>query len=123
VRDIAETLVKRFDPRRFIPYIQMYEYEALLFTRPEVIAEVVLRPDLAPKLAAIRKEFKTPEEINDSPKTAPSKRIEKLHPAYEKPLHGSVAAKRIGIDAMIPDCPHFKEWLEKLLATIEGGKK
>jgi len=123
LQDVVATMGGEFDPRRLIPYVQMYEYEALLFTKPEVIADVVRHPEIAPKLARIRKKFKTPEEINDSRTTAPSKRIEKLHSAYEKPLHGSIAAQRIGIDAMLAECPHFREWLAKLQAGGLGGKK
>jgi hypothetical protein len=122
LNDIMQTLGKKFDPRRFLPNIQMYEYEALLFSKPQVIADVVLNQQIAPQLAAIRREFATPEEINDSANTAPSKRIEQLHPAYEKPLHGAIAAQRIGIETMLAECPHFRDWLTKLEAGSAGGK-
>ena len=111
LKDISETLDDNFDKMRFRPYVQMHEFEALLFTRPEMIAEVVGKPEIASKLRAIRKQFKTPEEINDNPKMAPSQRIKSLHLDYEKPLHGSIAALRIGVDAMLTQCPHFREWL------------
>jgi hypothetical protein len=120
IDDIAKILGSKFDRRRFFPYIQMYEYEALLFSRPVVISEVVTNPDIADDLQAIRDEFDTPEEIDDSPETAPSKRIEKLTPIFQKPLHGVIAAQRIGIDEIREECPHFNEWLtafEKLGRT------
>ncbi|HUY33592.1 MAG TPA: DUF4276 family protein [Pirellulales bacterium] len=61
LQDVVQTLGGKFDPSRLIPYVQMYEYEALLFTKPEVIADVVRRPEIAHKLATIRNKFKTPE--------------------------------------------------------------
>lgn len=114
--DIAATLGGRFDKRRFLPYIQVHEFEALLFSSPQVIAEVVADPDIEEELRKIRSEFKTPEEIDDSPDTAPSKRIEKLCPRFQKPLHGVIAAQRIGIETIRQECPHFHEWLTALEA-------
>ena len=63
---------------------------------------------------AIRNEFSTPEDINDSPETAPSKRVEGIFQYYRKPLHGALAAKRITIEIMIEECPHFKQWVTAL---------
>ncbi|MCW0219964.1 MAG: DUF4276 family protein, partial [Prosthecobacter sp.] len=72
------------------------------------------RIDLGPKFHAIRACFNTPEEINDSPLTAPSKRIEELVPGYEKPLLGALAILEIGLDTLRKECPNFCQWLEKL---------
>ncbi|MDP1586260.1 MAG: DUF4276 family protein [Prosthecobacter sp.] len=58
--------------------------------------------------------FGSPEEINDSPQTAPSKRILKLMPGYEKPLYGSLAAIEVGIDVMRSECKRFDQWVGKL---------
>ncbi len=66
------------------------------------------------EFAAIRREVKTPEEIDDRPQFAPSKRIERLFPGYRKTLHGPMAAKRIGLDPIRAECPHFSGWLAKL---------
>jgi hypothetical protein len=122
LKDIKRTLGTKFDSKRFVPYVQMYEFEALLFSKPQVIADVVQNPGIGPELAAIRGDFRTPEEINDDSTTAPSKRVEKLHPAYEKPLHGSIAAERIGIDTMLDECPHFQAWLARLRGSVAGAK-
>jgi uncharacterized protein DUF4276 len=112
--DISAIVGSRFDKRRFLPYIQMHEFEALLFSRPSVIADVVLDANIADDLQAIRDEFETPEEIDDSPETAPSKRIEKLTRVFHKPLHGLIAVRRIGIETIRRECPHFDEWLTAL---------
>lgn len=102
--------------RRFIPYIQMYEFEALLFSNPDAFASGVDLPHLAPKLAQIAAGFESPEQINDSPHTAPSKRIEQLIPGYEKPLLGSLAALEVGLQTMRTKCGLFDAWLSQLEA-------
>ncbi|MDQ6700347.1 MAG: DUF4276 family protein [Acidobacteriota bacterium] len=54
------------------------------------------------------------KDINDSPLTAPSKRVRDLMPGYEKPLLGSLAALEIGLSCFRRECPHFDEWLGRL---------
>jgi hypothetical protein len=99
---------------RFVPYVQMHEFEALLFAETSALPDVMRNERSKEQLDGIREEFTSPEEINDSPATAPSKRIEGIYQFYRKPLHGVLAAKRITIDVMIEECPHFKEWVEAL---------
>lgn len=102
--------------RRFIPFVQMYEFEALLFSDPIAFAKGIDRNELEAQLAKIAEQFETPEHINNSPDTAPSKRIEALIPGYEKPLLGSLAALEVGLQAIRSSCPLFNSWLEKLEA-------
>ncbi|MEO1765387.1 MAG: DUF4276 family protein, partial [Cyanobacteria bacterium J06629_18] len=56
----------------------------------------------------------SPEHINDSPVTAPSKRILACCSGYEKPLHGSLIAIDIGLDTIRKQCRHFNQWLTRL---------
>jgi hypothetical protein len=100
------------DPmRRFIPFVQMYEFEALLFSDPQAFAQGIDRIDLTESLTAIVDKFETPEHINNSPITAPSKRILKLIAGYQKPVMGSLAALEIGLDAMRGKCNLFNDWI------------
>ncbi len=101
---------------RFIPYVMMHEFEALLFSDCERFGQAIGYPQLAPRLQDIRNQFTSPEEIDDSPETAPSKRIAALVPGYQKPLMGTMAALEIGLSAMRSVCPHFRSWLEQLEA-------
>lgn len=112
--DICSELGESFDGARFLPYIQMHEFEALLFSDTKVLAESVPHPGLQSHLDEIIKECGEPEGIDDDPNTAPSKRICALVPRYQKVLHGIIAAKRIGLPTMRERCPHFAEWLEAL---------
>lgn len=108
-----------FDERRLLPYVQMHEYEALLFSQPNAISEVMRAEDSLNELEEIRNSFESPEHINDSPEKAPSKRLEAMFPYYQKTFHGILASKMIAIETMRSECPHFDEWLTDLerLAT------
>lgn len=100
--------------QRFIPYVQMHEFEALLFSDPRAFADGIDQPGLASFFNTIRAAFDTPEDINDSPDTAPSKRIAALYRRYDKPLHGTLAALEIGLDTMRAQCPLFDGWLRRI---------
>ncbi|MBS1213645.1 MAG: hypothetical protein H6R26_2262 [Proteobacteria bacterium] len=109
------------DPlRRFIPYVQMYEFEGLLFSDPVKLAIGINRLALEAAFQKIRDEFESPEDINDGAATAPSKRIGKLYRAYDKPIHGSLAAIEIGLDAIRRECQRFNAWLERIEALHLG---
>lgn len=112
--DISQGMDGAFNADRFIPYVMMHEFEAMLFSDCKEFGRGIGREDLVPRLQAIRDQFASPEEIDDSPHTAPSKRIEQLMPDYQKPFMGNLAALEIGIHAICRECPHFGEWLERL---------
>ncbi|HLO85357.1 MAG TPA: DUF4276 family protein [Nostocaceae cyanobacterium] len=67
-----------------------------------------------PTVQSERELFSSPEHINEDPNTAPSKRILKCCPGYDKPLHGSLIAIDIGLDVIRQQCQHFDKWLNKL---------
>ena len=114
LRDVGKAMGGSFDASRFVPYVMMHEFEAMLFSDCDGFARGIGRSDLAPKFQEIRDAFGTPEEIDDSPDTAPSKRVEALVPGYQKPLMGTLAALEIGLEAIRAACPHFRNWLNRL---------
>lgn len=114
LEDIRQGLGGDPHPPRFVPYVMMHEFEALLFSDCGRFGSGIGRPDLVGPLQAIRNAFPNPEEINDSPITAPSKRVEALIPGYEKPILGTLAVLEIGLEAIRAECPHFRKWLETL---------
>jgi len=99
---------------RFLPYLQLHEYEGLLFSDPAAFAQGINVSNLASQFQSIRKSFPTPEDIDDNPNTAPSKRVLRLCPSYRKVLNGTQAARAVGIDTMRRECPHFRDWLTRL---------
>jgi hypothetical protein len=117
--DICAELGMGFNRVRFIPYVQMHEFEALLFSDPKLLADGLELPNDGPT-RCIRDQFQSPEEINDSQQTAPSKRIMGLNPSYAKVLDGVRISQTIGLNAMRAGCPHFNGWIEKLEAVAQG---
>ncbi|MGQ0620877.1 MAG: DUF4276 family protein [Panacagrimonas sp.] len=108
-------------PERFIPHIQPYEFEGLLFSDTEALAQTESGWNAsAVRLAAVRSAFPTPEHINDSYDTKPSKRLESmLRPSYKKVRHGPLAAERITLSIIERECAHFRTWMNRLRAL--GG--
>ena len=102
------------DPGRFVPYVVMHEFEGLLFSDPAQLASGIRRVDLCGSFQVIRESFETPEEIDDSPNTAPSKRIQDLHKKYDKVLDGNAAIEQIGLPTIRRECPLFRGWIARL---------
>ncbi len=99
---------------RFIPYIQLHEFEALLFTNPEKLnIEYFDYADSIKELKTFVERAGNPELINDNPETAPSKRIIKRIPEYNK-IIGATIVSKIGIDILRASCKHFNNWISKL---------
>lgn len=102
---------------RFIPYLQLFEFESLLFADPETLGIEYFEYEHAiKKLKEIAEHAGNPELINDNPDSAPSKRIIKLIPLYKynKASIGSMTAGLIGIEKLKQSCKHFNEWITKL---------
>ena len=116
--DLAANVGQGFKRVRFVPFVVMHEFEGLLFSDCARFSSSIGRPELESKLKAIRDEFASPEEINDSPDTAPSKRVEKLVPGYDKPLLGTLAVLGIGLARIRLECPHFNRWVEQLESLV-----
>ena len=96
----------------FIPYVQVHEFEALLFVQTECF-DAWADDQVVQNLTAISAVM-VPEAINDHLHTAPSKRIKAVMPGYQKTFHGPLIACDIGLDAMRMSCPHFAGWLQRL---------
>ena len=102
------------DPR-FIPYIQLHEFEALILVQPEKLSERF--PDYEneiQELSNVCHSFSSPELINQGVNTAPSKRIFQFVPTYEKVSAGSLIIQKIGLLKIREKCPHFDRWLTHL---------
>ena len=117
-RDISEGMGNSFNPRRFIPYVSMHEFEALLFSDCTGFADSVGLPEIGNAMQGILDRFGSPEEIDDSPETAPSKRILALLPSYGKVAMGATAIRDIGLESIRRRCPHFAGWLSRLEAVV-----
>jgi hypothetical protein len=123
----AEEVVQRAGcrPDRFVPHIQPYEFESLLFSDVTRFAEA--RSDWQGATAVLqtaRDGAASPEHINDGQDSHPSARLGKLlGRRYQKVLHGSAVAGRIGLERIRAECAHFGAWLTRLetLPPIQAG--
>ncbi|OQA03649.1 MAG: hypothetical protein BWY69_00334 [Planctomycetes bacterium ADurb.Bin401] len=99
--------------KNFIPNIVLHEFEGLLFSDPTAFNRW-FGEDVTAGISKIRSGFKTPEDINDSSATAPSKRILSICKNYNKISHGSSIAEKIGLERIRSECAHFNAWLNKM---------
>lgn len=121
--DIASAMSWSSSKRmRFVPFVVMHEFEGLLFSDCQGLAGAIGRPGLSARLQAIRDEFQTPEDINDSAATAPSKRLQALVPGYQKRLSGVQAAIAIGLPNIRAACPQFSGWIAALEQIVPSAR-
>lgn len=111
---VKEKMSDSWNPKSFIPFVVMHEFEGLLFSDCRRFAGSLGSPALEAQLRKIRDAFASPEEINDSPLTHPSARLSALLTRYQKPLFGNIAALDIGLEAIRRECPHFEQWIHHL---------
>jgi len=116
-------LIKDINHPNFIPYIQKFEFEALLFSSTRGFSSIydVVSHHIAHATQAIIDQYNNPEEINNHPNTAPSKRIQKILEGhgmtYNKVFEGNLIALEIGIHTILEKCPRFRAWIEKLIVA------
>lgn len=113
-RQIWEDLNQELSCIEFFPYIQMHEYEALLFSDINGFYKTEMKPAAIAELEKEVKKFPTPEHINNSEQTAPSKRILRVYPYYQKVSDGTIAVEAVGIKTMKEKCLHFAGWVKRL---------
>jgi hypothetical protein len=114
VQCLEDALRSDVADQRLIPYIQLHEFEALLFSEISVFGAIFPEQDLQADLQKVCDAFPTPEHINENPGTSPSARILQLLPDYVKPVGGLLIAQRIGLDRLRAKCKHFSDWLARL---------
>ena len=101
---------------RFIPYIQLHEFEALVLADPDQLAEEYFdrEEQIAQLKQVIAAHMNNPELVDDGVESAPSKRIRQLIPGYDKVNVGSMLVELSGLDVVRKRCRHFDEWLDVL---------
>ena len=114
-REVARSVRGYEDERRMIPYVQRHEFEGLLFSQVSSFINVpgAAQADLQ-QLQNVRSLFASPEDINDNPNTAPSKRILQVLPDYVKRIDGPLVAQEIGLSTIRRECPRFNAWVTRL---------
>jgi hypothetical protein len=106
----------------FIPYIQKYEIETILFANPRLGFQFESQ-SIIEEVLQITNNYPNIEDINGSENGAPSKRLERIFDnnsqRYKKVTQGIEIAKLTGIDSILEKCPRFKNWVETLIKEIK----
>lgn len=114
VRRLERAFRRDLQHPRFIPYIQLHEFEALILSEPDRLVDQF--PNRAREINALKEEvdgFPDPEAVNDGEHSAPSIRIINRIPEYDgrKPSAGPAIAASIGVQTLRMRCPHFGQWV------------
>lgn len=113
--DVRRKLGHSRHPQKVFPYVQRHEFEGLLFSDVDAFTKLIgVSQTSIQTLRDIRSQFPTPEDINDNRDTAPSKRIKKVIPRYNKKVDGPLLAMEIGLARIRKECPRFDDWITSL---------
>lgn len=115
---MEKCIAEDINDNRFIPYIQMHEFETLLFSSNKGFDYYFTNKESA-QTKKIIDAYNNPEDINTTPEGAPSKRILAIKDNYDKVLEGNLVALEIGIGDIISKCPRFRAWIEKLIEACK----
>lgn len=105
---------------RFIPYIQLHEFEGLLFNEISIFAEQIPPNELRGKkeLEETFRTFDNPEMINNNRDTSPSNRLSRIILGYNKVVYGNILAEAIGLKRLRDKSPRFTEWINIIERTL-----
>jgi hypothetical protein len=120
---LQQVLADKINDWRFIPYIQLHEFEALVMACLPFLESLYENHEQLNGLASLQIEVASlqPEEINDSRDTSPSKRLLRYIPDYRKATDGPDAIYSAGLALVRNRCPRFDAWIKRLESL--GGAK
>ena len=120
VETLEKALAEELNDRRFIPYLQVHEFEALVLSKPEVFGDWFEKVgEKVQKLVAECQTFDTPEKIDNGQHTHPKARIKRYIEEYDEQVDGPLLAADIGLEAIRKACHHFDQWLTILERSHE----
>ena len=101
---------------RYIPYMQLHEFEGLLFNEINIFHEQIPENELVglDELKSTFRNYDNPEMINNNKETSPSHRLMRIISGYDKVVYGNILAESIGLEKIRNKSPRFNEWLNKI---------
>lgn len=118
VAEMQKCIHEDINDTRFISYIQLHEFEALLFASNDGFT-TFFSEEQAKKTQQIIESYDNPEDINTTPSGAPSKRLLAIKDDYDKIIEGNLIALEVGFPKIMEKCPRFKSWIEKLIESCK----
>lgn len=118
--DIEKEKGKSFP--NLLPYIQLHEFEALVFSSVDAMKALYAAEDAKfEEIEQIIERYPNPEDINEGPETAPSKRLKygQLIRGYNKVIDGIMIIEEAGIETVLQKCPRFKNWVALLIEKVK----
>lgn len=122
VHHLEEAFSRDIGRSRFLPFLVLHEFEALVLADPSRLIRVL--PKYEANLIVLQKNIGNlpPEEVNEGSTTHPAARIRQYFPGYQKRLHGPLVVQQIGLAIIRSRCPHFNEWLRQIETLCEEQK-
>lgn len=116
---LEQSMLQSIDPQfqnRFIPYLQLHEFEGLLFNDIDVIKSQIPKEDLIgmEELEKTFADYANPEMINNNKATSPSHRLERIINGYNKVVYGDILSEAIGLERIRAKSPRFNDWITRL---------
>ena len=101
---------------RFIPYLQLHEFEGLLFNNIDIFYNHIPNEDIINRneLIDTLNTHINPEMINNNRSTSPSHRLQRIIKGYNKVVYGDILAEAIGLHRIRSKSPRFNDWIKKL---------
>ncbi len=119
---LEEALANELNDPRFIPYLQVHEFEAIVLADANCFLDWFDGVDKqVEKLKEECEPFDTPEKINHGQHSHPKARIKKYIEDYDENVDGPALAGYVGMQAIKEKCPHFAQWMKTLEQLDAGG--
>lgn len=118
VGHVESAVAAAIDDPRFVPHLTLHEAESWVFAAAEQLGDWYGDPKLAARVRSDADQAGGPELVNESPATAPAKRLLAYRPDYTKTLDGPAAIAELGLRALRRQCPHLDGWLDRLATRL-----
>lgn len=119
IRKMEDAMAESISEPLFIPYIQKYEFESLMFVNTGAFTKVVDEDEQLKSIEDTINSYHNAEEINGGPETAPSKRLQHIF-GYEKVHDSHLIMEGLSVEQIRDHCPRFNEWVRKIEGIVEG---
>jgi hypothetical protein len=124
---LEAALTAELGDRRFIPYLQVHEFEALILSRPESIQELYDVPNTV--VAELQRDcaaYPSPEHVDEGQESHPKARLQEVvrhcdQGRYSENVAGPLLVGAIGLAELREKCAHFGQWLTILESLDRGG--